>query len=300
MKNILITGVSGYIAPYLCIEFIKEIEKGAGYKLNGLYNSHSIEIEQMNLIQCDLNETLKLKYIFHEIKPAVVYHLASVTPTRIGNKPEEYIYHFNRDITAEIAKLCAEYNSLMIYTSSDLVYSDGQNLKEDGTNLNPLSVYAKSKLSGENAVKEFASRYIILRTSLVYGFSISSYNSFFDIAYDILSKGNSIRAFTDQFRNTIYTEDAAKILIQLINVYCENDTINFCGDEYISRYDMCKLMAEVYNFPSELVIPSTCDEFKDYKLIKRIGLNNEKMKQLRLKTGSYRENLIKSFNYKPV
>ena len=300
MKNILITGVSGYIAPYLCVEFIKGIKKGGEYKLIGLYNSHSIEIEQMNLIQCDLNETLKLKYIFHEIKPAVVYHLASVTPTRIGNKPDDYIYHFNRDITADISKLCTEYDSLMVYTSTDLVYNDGTDHKEDDSQLNPLTAYAKSKLQGENAVKEFASRYIILRTSLVYGFSISAYNSFFDIAYDTLSKGNSIRAFTDQYRNAIYTEDAANILIGIIDAHRENDTINFCGGEYISRYEMCNLMAEVYNFPSELVIPSSCNEFNDYKLVKRIGLNNDKMKRLRLKTGSYRENLIKSFNYKPV
>jgi len=299
MKNILITGVSGYIAPYLCIEFAKEIKNGSEYHVTGLYNSHSIKGEHINLIQCDLNDTGKLKNIFNEIKPDVVYHLASVTPTRIGNKPEEYIHHFNREITAEIAKKCAEYNSLMIYTSTDLVYVDGLKLKENEDNLNPLTVYAKSKLEGENAVKEFASRYLILRTSLVYGFSISEYNSFFDIAYQSLSKGNSIRAFTDQYRNPIYTEDAAKILVQIIDAYQNNDTINFCGGEFISRFDICKVMSEVFNFPSELVVPSTCDEFKDYKLVKRIGLNNEKMKRLGLKTSSYKENLIKSFIYKP-
>lgn len=299
MKNILITGVSGYAAPYLCREFEKMIKSGSDYIVTGLYNSHTIECQNVKLIQCDLNDNEKLKIIFNEVKPDIVYHLASVTPTRIGDKPEDYVYHFNRNITAEIAKLCNEYTSLMIYTSSDLVYNEGQNLKDDDDNLNPISVYAKSKLMGENAVKEFAARYLILRSSLVYGFSISSYNSFFDIAYEQLSKRNQIHAFTDQYRNIIYTEDAAKILAQLIDIYKKNNTINFCGDEYLSRYEMCKKMAEVFCFPSDLVIPSTCDDFKDYPLVKRLGLNNEKMKSLGLKTCSFKENLIRSFNFRP-
>src|SRR5437868_6166772 len=124
MKKILITGVSGYTAPYLCIEFSNLIKNGAVYRVTGLYNTHSINSENINLIQCDLNDTGKLRNIFNEIKPDVVYHLASVTPTRIGNNPAEYIEHFNRDVTAEISKLCTKYNSLMVYTSTDLVYDE--------------------------------------------------------------------------------------------------------------------------------------------------------------------------------
>src|SRR5436853_7529647 len=110
MKNILITGISGYLAPYLCIELEKSIENGDELNVTGLYNSNKIKRKKINLLQCDLNDTARLKNIFKETKPGTVYHLASVTPTRIGNKPEGYVEHFNAGVTAEIAKLCSEYN----------------------------------------------------------------------------------------------------------------------------------------------------------------------------------------------
>ncbi len=301
MKKNLITGSSGYLAPYICIELGRLLKnENADYNVMGLYNSHPVNYGSIDFKQCDLTDFKKLDKIFDEIKPDIVYHLASVTPTRIGNKPDDFVYFFNRDVTAEIAKLCSKYDSLMFYTSTDLVYNEGHNIKEDTGIINPQTVYAKSKLMGEDAVRKLASKYIIFRTSLVYGFSLSSYTSFFDIAYKNLSEGKPVHAFADQYRNAIYAEDAARIMTELIHIYKNNDIINLCGDEELSRYDMCKTMAEVFCFPPELVLPASCDEFKEYPLVKRIGLNNEKMKRLGLKTGSYKKNLIKSLSLKPT
>lgn len=141
----------------------------------------------------------------------------------------------------------------MIYTSTDLVYAEGENLKEDESLLEPLTIYAKTKLMGEDAVRAFANKYIILRSSLIYGFTISTYTSFFDIAYSELSSGNTINAFTDQFRNPLYAEDEAENLVKLPGLYKKNDTVNFCGDEYLSRFEMCVMMADAFGFDKNLI-----------------------------------------------
>lgn len=290
MKNILITGVSGYIAPYLCKALLLN---GTG-RVTGIYNSHKPDINGIELFKCDLADTEETERLFNKVKPDLVYHLASVTPTRITTQNDDYISQFNGEVTGHFAKLCSQTGALMIYTSTDLVYKAGVNLREDLSPLEPLTIYAKTKLEGEKAVKEIGGKYLILRTSLVYGFTLSEYTSFFDIAYKTLSDGKELRAFTDQFRNAIYTEDAAGILAALPEKYRHNDIINFCGGEYLSRFDMCIGMCEVFGFDKKLVVPASCDEFTAYPTVKELGLNRDKLNGYGLGTMSYSENLEKA------
>ncbi len=294
MKKILITGVSGYIAPYLC----KTLLFNGNYDITGVYNSHKPDIAGVSLIKCNIADEAEFEKLYSTVKPDIIYHLASVTPTRITTQEDEYIRYFNSEVTGNIAKLCTGKDALMVYTSTDLVYKAGVNLNEDTSPLEPLTIYAKTKLQGEQAVQKFAKKFLILRTSLVYGFTLSSYTSFFDIAYKSLIEGKEVRAFTDQFRNPLYTEDAADILVQAPAIYTKNDIINFCGGEYISRYEMCIAMCEEFGFYKKLVIPASADEFTGYPMVKELGLNCDKLKKYGLTTSSFTENLRRSNNFK--
>jgi dTDP-4-dehydrorhamnose reductase len=144
---------------------------------------------------------------------------------------------------------------------------------------------------GEEEVKANAAKYIILRTALVYGFTLSTYTSFFDVAYRTLNSGSKINAFDDQYRNPIYTEDATRILAELHGKYTQNEVINFCGSEYLSRYEMCMMMAEEFGFNKGLIKKSSCSGFAAYPMVKRLGLNDTKLKQLGLTTGKFEDNL---------
>ncbi len=295
MKKILITGISGYIAPYLS----KALLLTGWADITGVYNSNKPNIPGINLVKWDLAQNGELKKIFDKVKPDVVYHLASVTPTRITTQKDDYISYFNGEVTGEIAKLCAQLDALMIYTSTDLVYKAGTDLREDASPLEPLTIYAQTKLEGEKKVKEFAREYLILRTSLVYGFTLSSYTSFFDVAYKSLKEGKELRAFTDQFRNALYVEDAADILVKLPAMHKQNEVINFCGNEYLSRYDMCIGMCDVFGMDKSLVVPASCEEFTAYPTVKELGLSSKKLHDYGLKTGSYTDNLERAKKYLP-
>jgi dTDP-4-dehydrorhamnose reductase len=295
LNKILITGVSGYIAPYLC----KALLINGGNKITGVYNSNKPNIKGIELIQSDISTSGEIEKIFAAVKPDIVYHLASVTPTRITTQEDDYIKYFNSEVTANIAKLCNEYKSLLIYTSTDLVYKAGINLKEEHSPLEPLTIYAKTKLLGEDSVNEIADKYLILRTSLVYGFTLSNYTSFFDIAYRTLKENKELRAFTDQFRNALYIEDAADILVKLPLLYKQNDIINFCGSEYLSRYEMCIRMCDIFGFDKKLIIPANSDEFIKYPMVKELGLKSDKLTKYGLITSGLTENLKRSLKFIP-
>ncbi len=291
MSGILITGVSGYLGPYLCRELAGKND------VYGIYNKHPVEYDGIKSINCDLTDFKELSIIFDRVKPDVVYHLASVTPTRITDESDGFVEFFNREVTAEIARQCAKHNTLMIYTSTDLVYDEGTGIEENSGKLAPKTIYAKTKLLGEESVRKYAQKYFILRTALVYGFTLSSYTSFFDISYRAMAKGESVNAFFDQYRNPIYTEDAAAILAELPAKYKNNDTINFCGYEFLSRYEMCLMMAEEFGFDPGLIKKVSCKELTAYPMVMKIGMKYEKMKLFEFKTRSYREAMKRSRSF---
>jgi dTDP-4-dehydrorhamnose reductase len=299
MKNILITGASGYIGPYVCREF-EAITGKLNLTVNALYNNHLPDVTGVSLVKCDLMDSGALENVFRQVNPDTVIHLASGTPTRTIGADEQYIRQFNFGVTKKIAELCKAAGSLLIYTSTDLVYADGVDIREDEAELEPLTIYAKTKLEGENVIRDIGPEHLILRTALVYGFTISTYSSFFITAYSALAKSETIKAFVDQYRNPLYIESAAKIISRLPSLYESNDTINFCGPEYLSRYEMCLGICEFFGFDKKLVIPSSCDEFTTYPMVKRLGLDNSKLTDLGLTTGTYKENLIKSLNWLPM
>lgn len=294
--KVLITGASGYVGKYLLREF--ELNHPEA-EVSALYNSNPITDTKAESIKCSLTNFDELAKIFKQVKPDVVYHLASVTPTRITNEPDGYIELFNHRVTEHIAQLSTQHNALMIYTSTDLVYQEDDHIDEETSPLAPLTIYAKTKLMGEEAVHAFADKYFILRFSLVYGFTLSTYTSFFDTAYSTLKSGKELNAFTDQFRKILYVEDAAEILAKLKRLHKTNMIMNICGDEYFSRYDMCVKMADKYGLAKFLIKKASCENFTAYPTVKHLGLNNSNMKALGLSTRSYRECLKLAEKFKP-
>ncbi|MCX8011227.1 MAG: SDR family oxidoreductase [Ignavibacteria bacterium] len=285
MKRILITGASGFLGTHLCHKL-----KNTEYKAVGLFKTDKPQIQNFEFVQMDISDELELRKLFKIYKFEIVFHLAAVTPLNSIDSSDSYVNKINVKATENICKLTEEYNSLLIFTSTDLVYKEGDNLTEESA-LNPLTTYSKSKVDAEKIIKEFSSNYIILRTSLMYGFTLSKHRSFFDTSFEMLKQGKVVNAFSDQFRNCLFVEDSARLLIQLMSSNARNITLNFCGWEKLSRYEMAKKMAEVFQFDTNLVIPSSCDEFTSYKMVKNLGLNFDKMKQLDLVPNNYLKNL---------
>jgi dTDP-4-dehydrorhamnose reductase len=293
MKKILITGASGYLGTYMC----RKLSMRGTKNVYALYKTSRKDYPNINYIHCDLMNLNELSRIVEKIRPEIIYHLASVTPTRIGKKGNDYVEYINHFVTGHIARLCEELNTLLIYTSTDLVYKEGDNITEDSI-LEPRSVYAESKLNGEEVIESLAPRYVILRMSLIYGLTLSKYTTFYDEAYKLLKAGKIVRAFGDMYRKPIYVKDAVYNILNIPRLYEENIIMNFCGADYISRYDMCMAMAEAHGFDKNHVKKISCDEIPGTDWVKRIGLNNNLMQYFGLATYTFAENVYKAMKFK--
>jgi dTDP-4-dehydrorhamnose reductase len=272
--KILITGGSGFLGQYLNLELSKK------HDIVTLFHEHERNCEDYKYFRSDIRDTIELKKIFNDFKPNAVVHTASIsTPQKAEAIPTQIVYETNVTATKSLAELCAAYNSKLIYTSTDLVYAGyrGSNLKEDAK-LIPVSLYAETKLMGEEKIKKIFDNYIILRTALMFGFGLNGATCFFHQMYDNLKAGKKVKVFSDQFRSPLSVLEAARIINFLCELEIKGETINLGGSERLSRYELGLNVCKITGFDETLLEKISMYDLPDLPHVADVSLNIEKLK----------------------
>lgn len=286
--KILITGGSGLLGQYLNKSLSKKNE------ILSLYNLHSGNCIDYNSVRGNIIDEKFICGIFESFKPQIVIHTAAITNPILTEQHKSADYErVNVYATEIIARLCDKFNSKLIYTSTDLVYSgdEGSMLKED-SQLHPISVYAESKLKGEEKIKKTFDNYLILRTALLFGFGLNHSKSFFDKMFDNLSQNIPINLFTDQFRTPLSLIEAARMISEIVELHIKSETINFAGLNRINRFELGELLCEACGFNKNLLNKISMNEILDYPQVKDVSLNIDKLQSFGIKAKSIEESLM--------
>lgn len=119
---------------------------------------------------CDLTDLDRLRSMVRQLKPAVVVNASAYTAVDRAESEAELAMRVNGEAPGLLAEETARLGALLIHYSTDYVY-DGRKtspyLESDPTN--PQSVYGRSKLAGEEAIRAVGGKSVIFRTSWVFG-----------------------------------------------------------------------------------------------------------------------------------
>jgi dTDP-4-dehydrorhamnose reductase len=287
MKKVLITGGSGLLGQHLNLAVSKN------FNILTTYNNHPGNCREFLSKKINLLDEKELKIHFQEFQPEIVIHTAAITnPVPKENQSAKDYFDINVTATKNIAELCSNYNSKLIYISTDLVYAGyrGSFLKEDAK-LIPASLYAETKLVGESKVKEFTDNYLILRTALLYGFGLNHSRSHFHFIYNELKNNKPVKLFADQFRTPISLIDTSEIINKLVEMDIKEEIINLGGLERVSRYQLGEMLCSIASFDKNLLQKITSDDIPNYPKVKDVSLNIEKLRTLGLKPRTLEENI---------
>ncbi len=277
--KVLLTGGGGLLGQYLNIRLSSEKE------LLTLYNVNPGNCYKYNSMKIDITDKAKLSLLFINFRPDVVIHTACYSrPEICAGLPRSEVYRLNVEATENIARMCTDYNSRMIYTSTDLVYDgSGKGLLDEDADLNPLTLYAESKLMGEIAVQRNSDNYIILRTALLIGFGLNHSRNNFHHTYESLEQGKEVRMFFDQYRSPLLLENAADIINSLCGMTVKNETLNFGGRDRISRLEIGELICESAGFSKSLLKPVSCKTAEGLPQVPDVSMNTDKLESYGLK-----------------
>lgn len=154
-------------------------------------------IESFDRNRCNLAQTSMLQSVLSETPHSVIVNAAAYTSVDKAESESTAAFKINAEATGVLANAAAKANALLVHFSTDYVF-DGKNAfpytEKDTTA--PLSVYGESKARGEKAIINSGCRYLILRTSWVYGLHG---RNFAKTILQLASQNNQVSVVADQF-----------------------------------------------------------------------------------------------------
>ncbi|MBW6410260.1 dTDP-4-dehydrorhamnose reductase [Clostridium weizhouense] len=195
---ILVTGVNGQLG----YDVVKELK------------IRNIECLGIDIKDLDITDTNAVNEYILNLKPKCVIHCAAYTAVDRAEDEEEVCNKVNVYGTENIAKACKKIDAKMVYISTDYVFDGlGEEPFEVEGNINPLSVYGKTKYQGELKVKEISDKYFIVRISWVFGING---NNFIKTMIRLGAEKESLNVVCDQIGSPTYTADLAPVLCDIV------------------------------------------------------------------------------------
>lgn len=196
--RILVTGVNGQLG----FDVMKSLEK------------RKIECQGVDINDFDITDKEQTRAYICKYNPSVVIHCAAYTAVDKSEDEKELVYKVNVIGTKNIAEVCKEIDTVMVYISTDYVFpGTGDNFYEEEDATGPLSQYGLTKLQGEEAVRELLEKHFIVRISWVFG---KNGNNFVKTMLRLGKEREELGVVGDQVGSPTYTYDVAELMCELI------------------------------------------------------------------------------------
>lgn len=156
----------------------------------------------------DLSQAEAVRQLVREYKPDLIVNAAAYTAVDRAEQETEAAHLLNAVLPEVLASEAKRLDSLLVHYSTDYVFSGkAQKPYKETDKTAPVSVYGKTKLAGEQAIIQMAGRYLIFRTSWVYGLRG---NNFFLTMLRLASERKEIRVVADQIGSPTWSRFIAE------------------------------------------------------------------------------------------
>lgn len=214
--------------------------------------------------QLDISVPLEVGDVFFRFRPTAVIHTAAITNVDYCEEHPEECFRVNAHATMilwEAAKIIGAHFQLV---STDFVFDGERGGYAETDRVNPLSVYAHSKVVAENFLRDDDNRnWSIARTIIVYGTGNNlSRSNLILWALEALPKGEPMKLVNDQFRAPTWADDLAYGCVEIVRRQ-EIGIFHLSGPETASVDQLVKRVAtylKIENPPIETITSDTLNQ----------------------------------------
>jgi dTDP-4-dehydrorhamnose reductase len=207
----------------------------------------ALDYEELNLEDFDA-----VRKTVRALSPQIIVNASAYTAVdRAENEPEK-AFTVNEKIPGILAEECLALKAGLIHYSTDYVFDGTKGTPYTEEDMpNPLNVYGKSKLAGEQAIQSVGGAYLILRTSWVYSLRR---DSFVTKVLSWARQQEKLQIVNDQIGNPT----SARMLAEVTSLVCAKTGNNLsgwladcrgvfhlAGNGYASRLDWARLILEL-------------------------------------------------------
>ncbi len=251
--KLLITGAKGQLGS----ELQQQLKLGKSALGPIPKTLQDVQIQAIDLQEGDLSSSETAHSVMRKHKPDVVINCAAFTQVDRCESEADAALAGNALLPRNLAIECEKIGAKLVHISTDYVFSGEGNRPFSETDLPaPKTVYGSTKLLGEQYVREFCSRWFVVRTSWLYG---RIGGNFIKTILKIVRDNGEIKVVNDQLGNPTNAEDLAHHLLQLLTGE-EYGLYHATGKGVCSWYDLAAESVRLSGLPGK-VLPCTSEAF---------------------------------------
>ena len=229
-----------------------------GTELRHLLDEKGLKYVSTDAQEMDITDEQATLAFIQELKPTVIYHCAAYTAVdKAEDEGKELDEKINVNGTENVAKAAKVVGAKFVYISTDYVF-DGtkkEGVYKETDTPNPQNEYGRTKLLGEQAVKDLLDEYFIIRTSWVFG----KYGHNFVYTMKRLAQTHPrLTVVDDQYGRPTWTRTLAEFMVYIIENNADYGIYHLSNENSCSWYEFAK---EILKETDVEVAPVTSAEY---------------------------------------
>ena len=244
--NILVTGANGQLG--------NEMRRLGAVSPNNYIFTDGAEL--------DITTADAVMYVAKNYAIDVIVNCAAYTNVDKAESDEATAELINATAVANLAAAMKEVGGTLFHVSTDYVFgSEGNTPRTEDMPLNPLGVYGRTKLHGEQAIIDSGCKALIFRTAWLYS---EFGNNFLKTMMRLTAEKEQLNVVFDQVGTPTYAGDLALAIFSIIEagVYEGNEGIyHFSNEGVCSWYDFAVEIAAAAGNANCRINPCHSSEF---------------------------------------
>ncbi|MDE6846541.1 MAG: dTDP-4-dehydrorhamnose reductase [Lachnospiraceae bacterium] len=198
MKKVIVTGANGQL----------------GRAINGLYaGSAEYELINTDVGELDITNIDRVMEFAREIRPYAIINCAAYTAVEACEQEEDLAFRINAIGPRNLSIAATETGAKLMHVSTDYVFDGNGNRPYLETDpVGPQGAYGRTKLAGENFVREFSYKHYIVRTAWLYGDG----KNFVKTMLRLSETNDKVRVVKDQVGSPTSAAELAKAIAYLL------------------------------------------------------------------------------------
>ncbi|WP_103026560.1 dTDP-4-dehydrorhamnose reductase [Salinibacter altiplanensis] len=261
-NRVLITGANGLLGQAL----VRRLSQNREYDVLATARDDAPRFEDASCgyAPLDVTQPDDVAQIFEDFTPNVVVNCAAMSDVAECDEQRSEAWAVNARAVKTLAKHCRTTGARLVQVSTDFVFNGKRGPYDEGARPDPVNYYGRTKLAGENAVREAGrANWAIVRTVLLYGTGrdLRRSNIVLWVA-DQLSQGESLHIVNDQHRTPTHVDDLADGIEQLLHREATG-LYHVSGADMVSIYELACAVATGFGLDASLIEPVSSDFFED-------------------------------------
>lgn len=227
----------------------------------------------------DITSSTQVRACVERHRPATIFLTAALTHVDYCEDHPDEAFAINVEGPRAVAEAARALDAQLVFYSTEYVFDGKAGPYDEDAHAAPLSVYGRTKLAAERAIRETVDRALILRTAVVFGWDSNSKNFAMQV-YHKVRAGEQMTIPMDQFGNPTLAEYLAEMSLALAQRGVRG-ILNVVGKDLIARSDFARALVKLYEGSPDLVVPVTTASLKQ-KAARPLygGLRTEKLERL--------------------